>query len=139
MTTAKAKAKAKPSAKVVFDFTGTPILEKIFVTIPEELVGEAYVDDFDNVCGFRIDRKLKFRKSSGIVAIPGDEDNKDFVPPSHYSFGPEEVCLYGDLCVTVELPNPAVELELYQKVREKMLAELKKRLEKVFKKLEGKV
>lgn len=89
------------------------------------------------ICAFCIDREANVRKGQGLIST-GESDyyDPDYVPNVRYDINPCHWKAHSEY-VEINLPNPAVNLEYYQKIRSAFIAEIEKRLTVDLRKLKG--
>lgn len=106
------------------------IVETIFLEGVDELsheVGEALLNHLTEFC---IDMQGRVRKGLGIVnTLPHHEDDPSYVPASSYGIDASPWNSHAEY-LEIELPNPALEMEHYLKIREAFINEINARLQK---------
>jgi len=107
------------------NITETMILDKKRFNI---ISADNYTKLIDFVTDFCIDSNCAVRKALGMVATNSDtENNPDYVPVNYYQITASPWNSHIPY-VEVELPNPAIENELYKRVRNAFIAEITMRL-----------
>jgi len=102
------------------------IVETLFLNGLDKVKIESADLIINNVLDFCIDSKGRVRKVRGVINAPG-EDDINYVPHGRFDIrlGPWQA---HDMYVMIDLPNPALDYEKYQMIRDVFVREITKRL-----------
>lgn len=113
------------------------IVETVFLNGFKAISSDNHDLLMNHICAFCIDRDGNVRKGHGLISTSESSYfDPDYVPNVRFDINQSPWNSHSEY-VEINLPNPAVNFEYYQKIRIAFIAEIEKRLKTDLRKLKG--